>query len=119
MKVCVVGAGPCGLTTIKQLLDEGHDVVCFDKNPDVGGIWLRHDGDDDRMKAYDDLYLTVSMKLMAYSDFPFQGERRFYSRAEYFDYLKTYADRFGLRARIRFGSEVRSEERRVGKECRL
>lgn len=111
MKVCVVGAGPCGLTTIKQLLDEGHDVVCFDKNPDVGGIWLRHDGDDDRMKAYDDLYLTVSMKLMAYSDFPFQGERRFYSRAEYFDYLKTYADRFGLRARIRFGSEVTNVQR--------
>lgn len=106
MKVCVIGAGPCGLTTIKQLLDEGHDVVCFDKNPDVGGIWLRHDGDDDRMKAYDDLYLTISMKLMAYSDYPFQGERKFYSREEYFAYLKAYADRFALTERIRFGSEV-------------
>lgn len=39
-RVCVVGAGPCGLTTIKQLLDEGHEVVCFDKNPDLGGIWV-------------------------------------------------------------------------------
>ncbi|WP_445168164.1 flavin-containing monooxygenase [Mycolicibacterium sp. Dal123E01] len=106
MKVCVVGAGPCGLTTIKQLLDEGHDVVCFDKNPDVGGIWLRHDGDGDRMKAYDDLFLTISIKLMAYSDFPFQGDRKFYSRAEYFDYLKAYADRFGLAEHIRCGSEV-------------
>ncbi|MBB3600514.1 hypothetical protein FHT40_000147 [Mycolicibacterium sp. BK556] len=111
MKVCVVGAGPCGLTTIKQLLDEGHEVVCFDKNPDVGGIWLRHDGDDDRMKAYDDLYLTISMKLMAYSDFPFHGDRRFYSRAEYHDYLRAYTDRFGLRDRIRFGSEVTNVQR--------
>ncbi|GAY17453.1 NAD(P)/FAD-dependent oxidoreductase [Mycobacterium sp. shizuoka-1] len=106
MKVCVVGAGPCGLTTIKQLLDEGHDVVCFDKNPDIGGIWLRHSGDGDRMKAYDDLYLTISMKLMAYSDYPAQGDRRFYTRAEYFDYLTAYADRFGLRKHIRFGGEV-------------
>ncbi|WP_413642729.1 flavin-containing monooxygenase [Mycobacterium sp. RTGN5] len=106
MKVCVVGAGPCGLTTVKQLLDEGHDVVCFDKNPDIGGIWLRYDGDGDKMKAYDDLYLTISMKLMAYSDYPYQGERKFYSRGEYFEYLSAYADRFGLRERIRFSSEV-------------
>lgn len=112
MKVCVVGAGPCGLTTIKQLLDEDHEVVCFDKNPDIGGIWLRHEGDGDRMKAYDDLYLTISMKLMAYSDFPFRGDRTFYTRAEYFEYLCAYADRFGLRKRIRFGSEV-TDIRRV------
>jgi cation diffusion facilitator CzcD-associated flavoprotein CzcO len=111
MKVCVVGAGPCGLTTVKQLLDEGHDVACFDKNPDVGGIWLRHDGDGDTMKAYDDLYLTISMKLMAYSDFPFRGDRRFYTRAEYLAYLNDYADRFGLREHIRFGSEVTNVQR--------
>lgn len=111
MKVCVVGAGPCGLTTIKQLLDEGHDVVCFDKNPDIGGIWLRYEGDGDRMKAYDDLYLTISMKLMAYSDYPFHGDRKFYSRGEYFEYLSAYTDRFGLRERIRFGSEVTNVER--------
>jgi len=36
--VCVVGAGPSGLTTIKQLLDEGHQVTCFEKQDDIGGI---------------------------------------------------------------------------------
>lgn len=113
MKVCVVGAGPCGLTTIKQLLDEGHEVVCFEKNPDVGGIWLRDaDGADAaQMKAYDTLMLTISMKLMAYSDHPHvsdgsRGEREFYSRAQYFDYLKGYAERFGLLEHIRAGHEV-------------
>ncbi|WP_443197803.1 NAD(P)-binding protein, partial [Pseudoalteromonas sp. GABNS16H] len=45
MKVCVIGAGPSGLTTIKQLLDENHDVTCFDANESVGGIWYRG-GDD-------------------------------------------------------------------------
>ncbi|MFW0796632.1 NAD(P)-binding domain-containing protein [Gordonia sp. CPCC 205515] len=112
MKVCVVGAGPCGLTTIKQLRDEGHEVVCFDKNDDLGGIWLREDGDGDQMKAYDNLYLTISMKLMAYSDFPFAGGRQFYTRAQYFGYLKEYAERFGLVGHIRFGSEVTNVERR-------
>lgn len=106
MKVCVVGAGPCGLTTIKQLLDEGHEVVCFDKNADVGGIWLRHDGDGDQMKAYDNLHLTISMKLMAYSDHPFRGDRKFYTRAQYFEYLREYAHHYGLQQHIRLSHEV-------------
>ena len=106
MRVCVVGAGSSGLTTIKQLLDEGHDVTCYDKNADIGGLWLRDEGDEEKMKAYDDLYLTISMKLMAYSDFPFEGRRVFYRRSQYFDYLRRYADRFGLREHIRFGTAV-------------
>lgn len=87
MKVAVIGAGPSGLTTIKQLRDEGHEVVCFDKNAGAGGIWYRDDVDQDagdagdhaaqstagETKAYDSLYLTISMKLMAFSDHPYQG----------------------------------------------
>ena len=38
MRVCVVGAGPSGLTTIKQLRDEGHLVKCFEKNDNIGGM---------------------------------------------------------------------------------
>lgn len=111
MKVCVVGAGPCGLTTVKQLLDEGHEVECFDKNPDLGGIWLRTDGDAGQTKAFDNLKLTISMKLMAYSDHPFSGERVFYSRQQYFDYLNGYANRYRLRDHMRFGTEVTDIER--------
>lgn len=106
MKVCVVGAGPCGLTTVKQLLDEGHEVVCYDKNPDVGGIWLRAGDDGHKMKAFDNLWLTISMKLMAYSDYPFKGGRRFYTRAQYLGYLNDYAERFGLKDVIVCDSEV-------------
>lgn len=117
MKVCVVGAGPCGLTTIKQLRDEGHDVVCFDKNADLGGLWLRHEDpqtDADEMKAYDNLMLTISMKLMAYSDHPFGDGRVFYTRAQYLEYLHGYADRFGLAERVSFGAEV-TDIRREGR----
>ncbi len=102
----MIGAGPCGLTTIKQLLDEGHEVVCYDKNPDVGGIWLREGDDGDKMKAFDNLRLTISMKLMAYSDYPFKGGRMFYTRPQYLGYLNDYADRFGLRDKVVVDSEV-------------
>jgi dimethylaniline monooxygenase (N-oxide forming) len=106
MKVCVIGAGPSGLTTIKQLLDEGHDVTCFEKQGDVGGIWYRHEGDEDQMKVFDNLTLTISMKLMAYSDFRHTGDRVFFTNKEYFRYLSAYADKFGLRKHITFRTAV-------------
>ncbi|WP_118138641.1 NAD(P)/FAD-dependent oxidoreductase [Oceanicella sp. SM1341] len=115
MKVCVVGAGPSGLTTVKQLLDEGHDVRCYDRNEDLGGIWLRRGEDGGQMKVFDSLRLTISMKLMAYSDFPHPGRREFFTHAEYRDYLARYARRFGLGAHIRYRTEVTDARREAGR----
>jgi dimethylaniline monooxygenase (N-oxide forming) len=106
MRVCVVGAGPSGLTTVKQLLDEGHDVVCFEQNFSIGGIWYRHDNDRDQMKAYDNLVLTISSKLMAFSDHIPEGKRLFFTREQYLAYLESYADRYHLRGRVRCGMAV-------------
>jgi dimethylaniline monooxygenase (N-oxide forming) len=92
MKVCIIGTGPSGLTTIKQLLDEGHDVTCFEKNDDIGGIWFRNADDSDQMKVFDSLILTISMKLMSYSDFMVK-DRVFYTHKKYLRYLNDYADR--------------------------
>ncbi|MEE8058825.1 MAG: NAD(P)-binding domain-containing protein [Pseudomonadales bacterium] len=106
MKVCVIGAGPSGLTTIKQLLDEGHDVSCFEKNENIGGIWYRHDNDGDQMKVFDNLVLTTSMKLMSFSDFMHKGERTFTDHRGYFRYLERYTETYGLRDHICFNSIV-------------
>ena len=66
MRVCVMGAGPSGLTTIKQLLDEGHDVQCFEKGSDLGGIWQRNPdpaADAEEMKKkLTDAGATVELK---------------------------------------------------------
>ena len=105
MRVCVVGAGPAGLTTIKQLLDEGHEVVCFEKGSSIGGIWHRHAGDGGEMKVYDDLILSISLKLMSFSDF-MVDERRFVGQKGYLEYLNRYADEFDLERHIRLDSEV-------------
>ncbi len=103
MKVCVIGAGPSGLTTIKQLLDEGHEVRCFEKGSDIGGIWHRsHDPavNAGEMKVFDSLVLTISIKLMSYSDFMVPGDRVFYTHGQYRKYLDDYAARFDLRRHI-------------------
>ena len=38
-KVAVVGAGLSGITTIKQLMDEGHEVMCYEKSEGFGGVF--------------------------------------------------------------------------------
>lgn len=101
-KVVVVGAGPCGLVALKEMLEAGHDAVALEKGPAIGGVF-RADGG----AAYDNLYLTISNLLMAYSDFPPPGPRpKYSSAAEYGAYLEAYADAFGLRRRVRLGTEV-------------
>ena len=106
MKVCVIGAGPSGLTTIKQLLDEKHDVTCFDANESVGGIWYRGGDDGQQMKAYDNMMLTVSMKMMSFSDYMFKDGRKFTDHRGYLNYLEEYSKKFGLERHIEFKSTV-------------
>ena len=106
MRVCVIGAGPSGLTTIKQLLDEGHDVTCFERNDNIGGIWYRKGDDTGQMKAYDNLVLTISMKLMSFSDFMHKGDRTFTDHKGYLSYLEDYTKAYELRNQIVFNSTV-------------
>jgi flavin-dependent dehydrogenase len=35
--VCIIGAGPAGLTVANKLQAKGYETVIFDKNPEVGG----------------------------------------------------------------------------------
>ena len=102
-RIAVIGAGLSGLTTIKQLLDEGHDVVCFEKSGDYGGVFNKQDS------SYDNLTLTVSNYFMAYSDFvPMEERYRSWSKQEYREYLERYVNRFDLLPTIQFNHSVTS-----------
>lgn len=96
-KIVVIGAGLSGLTTIKELVEAGQDVICFEKGHDIGGVFSEG-------SSYDSVQLTVSNYFMAYSDFMPYGEPiRFWSRGEYRDYLNRYVDHFKIRPHIKFG----------------
>ncbi len=95
-KVAVIGAGLCGLTTVKELVEAGQDVICFEKGEEIGGVFSENG-------SYDSVKLTVSNYFMAFSDFmPYDEPLRFWSRAEYRDYLNRYANQFDLRRHIKF-----------------
>lgn len=102
-KVCVIGAGPSGLTTIKQLLDEGHRPVCYEKEDDIGGVF---NYGNDKNGVYDNTVLTISNYLMCFSDYPPQGARYFWPHSEYKQYLIEYAETFNLLPHIHFSTKL-------------
>jgi len=106
--VCVIGAGVSGLTTIKQLLDEGHNPTCYERNDDLGGAFYYQDvkGNSEVNSVYDNVVLTISNYFMAFSDFAPSGHRRHWHHSEYIDYLKEYANKFHLNEYINYRCHV-------------
>ena len=109
-KVCIVGAGSSGLTACQVLAARGIAFDCFEKGSEIGGNW-RYENDNGTSSAYRSLHINSARKLMSYSAFPMPEDYPDYPShwqvAKYFD---DYAERFGLRERIAFNTEVVSAE---------
>lgn len=101
MHVAVIGAGPAGLTCVKQALADGHDVVCFEKHQHLGGIWNPASGG-----AYAGVRMQSSRMSMPFSDHAPAFTTDFPTQAEVQEYLVSYAEEFGLLGSVRFGQEV-------------
>ena len=105
-KVCIVGAGSSGIAACQVLNARGVPFDCFEKGSQVGGNW-RYENDNGMSSAYRSLHINTSRRLMSYATFPMPEDYPDYPDhfqiARYFD---AYVDRFGLREKIRFRSEV-------------
>ncbi len=109
-KACIVGAGSSGLTACQVLAARGIPFDCFEKGSMIGGNW-RYENDNGTSSAYKSLHINSARKLMSYKAFPMPEEYPDYPShwqvAKYFD---DYAERFGLKERIAFKTEVVSAE---------
>jgi cation diffusion facilitator CzcD-associated flavoprotein CzcO len=103
LEVAVIGAGPSGLVATKELLEEGHRVVCFEDAAQEGGLFEPGHG-----VSYPDLKLTVSQYFMAFSSLPppLEEARDYWSREQYLSYLRRFVAVFGLRDHLRFRTNV-------------
>jgi len=106
--VCVIGAGACGLTAIKNLREYGFGVDCYERETGVGGAWnWRHD----RSPVYASTHLISSKPFTQFPDFPMPDSWPDYPHhTQVLAYLERYADHFGLRDHIWFGTEVTKVE---------
>src|SRR5690348_13125303 len=111
-RVCVIGAGPCGLTTVKNLLAAGiEDVVCYDEASAIGGNWV-YDDAPDRRSVYRATRLISSKRLSEFEDFPMPEDYPdFPSHRQMLDYFNAYAARFELLPKVALDARVESARR--------
>ncbi len=105
-KVCIVGAGCSGLTSVKALMERGLAFDCFEMASGFGGNW-RYDNDNGRSAAYDSLHIDTSKQRMAFSDLPMPESYPDYPHhSQVLAYFEAYAERFGLAPRITLRTRV-------------
>ena len=112
-KVCVIGSGPSGIVAIKELLSEGHNVICYEKSSTFGGVFSGKGINSN--KTYDGMMLTISNYYMAFSDFPPEDGYKYWTGNEYLNYLKNYVHHFNIEKCIKYNTTVISAEQNDGK----
>jgi len=96
----IIGAGPGGIATAIRMLEAGHDdVVVLEKASGVGGTWWHN--------RYPGLSCDIPSHLYSFSFAPkLDWKRPYGGRDEIHAYMDEVVDRFDLRDRIRFDTEV-------------
>ena len=98
-RVLIIGAGMSGLLAAHRLQQAGVDFEILEKNDDVGGTWLENTYPGCRV---DNPNHNYSYSFAQRHDWPLH----FSTQDVLHDYFHSCADAFGLRDRIRFGTEV-------------
>jgi cation diffusion facilitator CzcD-associated flavoprotein CzcO len=103
-KWCVIGAGPSGLTALKNLLQCGIQAECLEREDNLGGNWYFGSSSS---RVFESTKLISSKSLTEFTDFPMPREWPAYpSHRQCLEYLHHYSDHFDLRDHILFQNSV-------------
>ncbi|KAM6963016.1 uncharacterized protein FYW47_008645 [Aplochiton taeniatus] len=113
-RVAVIGAGPSGLTSIKNCLDEGLEPTCFESSDDIGGLWkFKTELEPGRANIYHSVVINSSKEMMSFSDFPPPAELpNNMHHSEVLLYFRLYSQAFNLLQHIHFQTSVVSVRQR-------
>ncbi len=104
MKIAIIGAGFGGLSSAKVLKQFGHDVIVFEKAPDVGGVWSA-------TRRYPGLRTQNNKDTYCLSDFPMpKSYPEWPSGQQVQEYLAAYARHFDLDPLVQLHTEVLQAE---------
>lgn len=105
-KVCVIGAGPSGITAAKNLLDKNFDVTVYDYGSEVGGNWVFNDKSS-HSSVFETTHIISSKTLSQYDDYPMPSDYPDYpSHQQLAAYFQNYAKHFNLYSTIEFETLV-------------
>jgi cation diffusion facilitator CzcD-associated flavoprotein CzcO len=102
IRVAIIGAGPCGLTSAKALAEAGiTDLVMFDRGQRVGGNWVFDDASG-HSSVFETTHIISSRRYSSFSDHAFpEGTPDYPSHREVAAYFESYAERFDLHRYLR------------------
>lgn len=103
-RACIVGAGPGGLALARAFRNLGIEFDVFERHSEVGGIW---DLDNPGTPMYASAHFISSKTHSYFSDFSMPDHYPDYpSNRQIFDYMKSFANHYGLYEDITFNTEV-------------
>ncbi|WP_330252818.1 NAD(P)/FAD-dependent oxidoreductase [Nocardia sp. NBC_00565] len=107
-RVCIVGAGPAGLSAARALKRLGIPYDQYERHSDVGGIW---DLDNPGTPMYKSAHFISSRGTSGFFDFPMPDTYADYpSNRDILRYTRGFAAAYGLRDAIRFNCAVQHVE---------
>lgn len=102
--VCIIGAGPGGLSAARALKAQGLDYDQFERHGDLGGLW---DTTNPGSPIYESTHFISSRDLSAFIGHPMPRDYPDYpSHRQILAYLRSFAEAFGLRDKIQFNTGV-------------
>ena len=119
-KTAVIGAGPCGITAAKNLIQQGiTDFIVFEQNATLGGNWF-FDEANKHSSVYETTHIISSIWLSEFEDFPMPKSYPPYpSHTQLLAYFNNYADHFGVRNYIRFNTHVETITQQADKRWKI
>ncbi len=104
MKICLIGAGPSGLTAAKNFIQRGLTFDWYEQHADLGGLW---NASTPHGRVYSSTHMISSKRLTEFLDFRMPRDFPQYpSHAQAMEYMRSYAEKFDLLHHIRFGARV-------------
>ena len=103
-RVCVVGAGSSGLAAARNLAERGFAADVLEREQDLGGNW---NYGSPAARVYRSTHMISSKPFTQFPDFPMPARFPDYPHhSQVLEYLRAYADHFGVTGRIEFGTAV-------------
>ena len=105
-KICIIGAGPSGITAAKNCLHAGLDFVIFEKNDKVGGNWV-FNSKTGHSSVYENTHLISSKSWSEYEDYTMPDDYPDYpNHYQLQQYFEGYAKHFNIYSKIKFDHTV-------------
>src|ERR1700733_3647422 len=116
-RICVIGAGPSGITAIKNLQEQGlTNITVFEKNNQIGGNWV-FDEHNEHSSVYETTHIISSKRWSEFEDFPMPADYPDYpSHTQLLHYFRSYTQHFDLNKYIKFNSTVSKVTRDSSKQ---